>query len=235
MIGATAAEMPALTSALNDPMPAVRERVVQVLGRLREPGAHLLLERVRSRAPEVPHPPSEGLVATVAPDAARLGVPLYPGATFLAFASDLDNGRIAFTSPDPLPKILEFYTAAAPGHPPVDAREFSRLYFGGSANDPSGMDTLNAQASAWLLKATTSNTPQAEIEAEYKRRMQLATSLPMVLYGKPALFGDPAFIAVEIARSGDAARVARYVVVFQDLALGRASFEYHVPSASLRK
>jgi hypothetical protein len=109
------------------------------------------------------------------------------------------------------------------------------LYFGGSANDPSGMDTLNAQASAWLSKAMASNTPQAEIEAQYKQHTQLATSLPMVLYGEPALFGDPAFIAVEVAGSGGAARVARYVVVFQDLALGRTSFEYHVPPASLRK
>jgi hypothetical protein len=235
MIGATAAEMPALTSALNDPMPAVRARVVQVLGHLREPGAQLLVERVRSRTPEGQRPQSEGLVATVAPDAARLGVPLYPGATFLAFASDFDNGRIAFTSPDPLPKVLEFYTAAAPGHPPVDVREFSRLYFGGSANDPSGMDTLNAQASVWLQKAMASNTPQADIEAEYKRRMQLATSLPMVLYGEQTLFGEPAFIALDVAGSGGAARVARYLVVFQDLALGRTGVEVHVPPASLRK
>jgi hypothetical protein len=164
-----------------------------------------------------------------------LGVPLYPGATFLAFASDLGSGRIAFTSPDPLQKVVEFYTAAAPKHPPVDAREFSRLYFGGSANDPSGMDTLNAQAEAWLVKAMASNTPQADIDAEFKQRMQRATSLPMVLYGEPALFGDPAFITIEAAGSGNAARVARYIVVFQDLALGRTGLEYHVPPESLRK
>jgi hypothetical protein len=65
--------------------------------------------------------------------------------------------------------------------------------------------------------------------------MQLATSLPMVLYGEPTLYGEPAFIAVDVAGSGDAARVSRYVVVFQDLALGRTGVEVHVPPASLRK
>ena len=40
-------------------------------------------------------------------------MPVYPGATFLAFASDVGAGRVTFATSDPIEKVLQFYQKAA--------------------------------------------------------------------------------------------------------------------------
>ena len=48
MIGPTAAEAPVLVKALNDPVPTVRDAVLQALDRMSDPGARLLVLRGRA-------------------------------------------------------------------------------------------------------------------------------------------------------------------------------------------
>jgi hypothetical protein len=232
MIGPTAAEAPVLMNALNDPVPAVREGVLHALELLSDPGARLLVLRARAGARDRS---AGGLTPTVAPDAASLGTPIYPGATFLAFASDLDLGRVSFSSPDPVQKVVDFYAATAAGRPPLGGEEFTRMYFGGSADDPTGARALSAGTEAWLKRAVAAGTPPAELEAEAGRRASRMMSLPLLRYGETTLFGAPAFLALQTAVSDGTTHAVRYVVVFQDHALGRTGFEYHVAAEAIRR
>jgi hypothetical protein len=235
MIGPTPAEAPALVKALNDPMPAVRDGALLVLDRYKDPGTQLLVRRVRSGAREGARPESDNFKPTVAPDAAKLGTPIYPSATFLAYASDLSIGRVSFSSPDPVQKVVDFYAAAAAGRPPLGGVEFSRLYFGGSADDPSGGNAMFAQLQARLKQAVVAGMPPAEAGAEYERDVQRMKELPLVRYREAALYGDPAFIALEVAASQGTTRALRYVAVFQDHALGRTGFEVQGAADTPRK
>lgn len=162
-----------------------------------------------------------------------MGTPLYPGATFLAFASDLDIGRASFSSPDPVQKVVDFYAAA--GRPPVNGLEFSRLYFGGSAGDPSGGNAMYEQLQAWLKQAVAAGMPPAEAGAEYERRVERMKSLPLQRYGQAALYGEPSFVALEVAAAQGKTQVVRHMVIFQDHALGRTGFEYHIAPDAIRK
>jgi hypothetical protein len=98
------------------------------------------------------------------------------------------------------------------------------LYFGGTPSDPTGADAMNAQNQAWLKQAMAAGMPQLEMEAEYVRRIERLRTLPLFRYADATLYGDPVFIALDVAASEGATRVARYVVVFQDHSLGRTGF-----------
>ena len=235
MIGPTAAETPVLVKAFNDPMPAVREAMLPVLARMQEPAPRLLVQRVRASARDGELPTLSPFEPTVAPDAARLGTPLYPSATFLAFASDLEIGRVSFSSSDPVQKVVDHYAAAGGGRPPINAEEFSRLYFGGTASDPSGSDALSAELQEWFRKAALSGRPSAEVEAELRVRARQLFDLPLVRYANGDLYGDPVFIATAVPAAADKTQVVRYVVVFQDHSLGLTGFEYHTAAVVTRK
>ena len=234
MIGPTAVEAAALTKALNDPMPAVRGAVLTVLERLQDPGARLLVQRVRAAARDGMRPKLSAFEPTVAPDAARLGTPLYPGAAFLAFASDLEIGRVSFSSADPVQKVVDHYAAAAAGRPPIGAQEFTRAYLGGTASDPSSAQAMNDETQAWYRQAVTSGMPEDELQAEISRRLRRMLTLPLQRYAEATLYGEPVFIATAVAAAAGKTQVVRYVVVFQDHSLGRTGFEYYV-AADARK
>jgi hypothetical protein len=230
MLGPTVAEGPLLVKALNDPMPTVRESVLHALSEVPDPRTRLLVQRVQSGARDRSRSRTEGLTATVAPDAARLGAPLYPGATFLAFASDLDVGRAAFSSADPLEKVVAFYAKSASGRPPAAGEEFTRLYFGGGPGDPSGVKAQSVDYEAWIKKAMASGMKSGDFQAEADRRGAVLMNLPLTRYAEPAIYGTPTFIATEVTSSGGATRAVCWVVVFDDHTLGRTGFEVHFPA-----
>ncbi len=231
MIGATPAESAALVAALNDAVPAVREKAARALRPLRrEPGIEALLQRA-SQARDEGRPGSgarrETLAPDPAPDQASLGTALFPGATFLHFASDVAQGRAAFATAEPPQKVAAFY-AALGRRPAVDGPEFSRLYFGGSSRDPSGAERLQAELESWVKQAIQQGRPPAQMEAEMNRVAARQRDLPLVRYADAGLFGSPTFVALDASEAGGQAHVARYVVVFEDKALGKTGFVIHV-------
>jgi len=136
MIRPGAAEIPLLTRALNDPIPAVRNGALSALEQAKDAPTQLLVRRVHAAASTSRPRPLE---PQPVPDAGRLTVPVYADATFLHFASDLEAGRAAFSTPDSMQKVLEFYTSKA-GRPGMNAEEFTRLYFAGL---PAGAAPVN--------------------------------------------------------------------------------------------
>jgi hypothetical protein len=234
MIGPTSAEVPALIKSLNDPVPLVRDGALSALDQAPDPAVGLLVGRVQASAP-ASRPHDDRLTPTVAPDEARLGMRIYPGATFLAFASDLENGRASFSSTDPAQKIVEFYAAASGGRQPVGGEEFTRLYFGGSADDPTGAKELGAEGQSWMERAIASRMPEAEFKAEADRRGARMLNLPLIRYAQASFYGAPVFLATQVASAGGKTRAVRYAVVFQDQTMGVTGFALHIADEAIRK
>jgi hypothetical protein len=229
MIGPTAAEARVLADALNDPVPAVRNSALMALEQIRDDlSSELLVLRVRSRAGTRSRGDRERFQPDIPPDQRRLGLPIYPGAQPLQFATDLLAGWAGFTSEDTPQRIVEFYASIA-GHRSMNGEEFTRAYFGGSPSDPTGMNRLAAETEAWFRQAAQSGRSVSEIEAEAERRSALGTDLPMVRYADARLYGHPVFVALEEPPSRGIATAARYVVVFRDNAFGRTGFDVRFP------
>ena len=102
MIGPTADQTPALATALNDPVPAVRGSALKTLRASTDPYAQELVARARRE---------QGLryMPESVPGEKELGVPLYPGARFLYFASSFSEGRAAFSTCDEPASVVAFY------------------------------------------------------------------------------------------------------------------------------
>jgi hypothetical protein len=221
-------ETPALLAALNDPVPEVRNAALSALGQMRDdPSAQLLVRRVQMGERSRTRAAGQRFQAETAADARRLGMPVYPGATFLHYASDLEIGRAAFSTEDPVEQVLDFFGSKA-GHPAVDAGEFTRLYFGGSREDPLGSNRLSKDMQEWFAQASAANTSEAEIRSEMERRQAQMLNLPGVRYMDSHVYGQPRFLALEEKPLGEGKSAARYVAVFRDEALNRTGFEVYV-------
>jgi hypothetical protein len=227
MLGPGESEGPALRAVLNDPIPGVRLAALSALGQLRDPSAQLLVRQVQYGERSRTRQGEQRFQADTAPDARSLGVPIYPGASFLYYTSDLEIGRAAFTSEDPIEQVLDFYSSKA-GRPPVNAKEFTQIYLAGSSGDPTGSNRLITEMQEIFKQASAANKPEAEIIAEIERRQAQMLNLPGVRYIDSQLYGAPRFVAVEEKNSGDGRRAVRYVAVFRDEALGRTGFEVFV-------
>jgi hypothetical protein len=164
---------------------------------------------------------------TVPPDAASLGMPLYPGSTFLAFASDVGAGRVTFSTPDAIDKVLQFYQKAA-GRSGLSGEEFSRAYLGASPGDPSGGQRLEKETEAWARAAVQSGRPPAELEAGMAARMERLRDLPLVRYADAEIYKSPAFVGFDAPPPDGSPVRGRYVVVFEDRSMGRTGFALHL-------
>jgi hypothetical protein len=232
MVRPGSAEVPALVNVLNDPVPAVRDAALGALEQVKQDaGSRLLVRRVHAAART--RASAEPLTPEPAPDARQLGVPIYEGATFLHFASDLAIGRAAFATSDSVQKVLDFYTSKA-GRPSMPGEEFTRMYFGGSPADPSGAKRLGAETQAWMEQIMKAHKPDAEVQAEADRRTGRMMDLPLIRYADTELFGTPSYVALEETSSEGMKRATRYVVVFEDRGLGRTAFEVHVAPEAQR-
>ena len=228
MIGPTRTELPMLVEALNDPAPTVRDAVAQALDQIDDPSGRLLVRRVRASAPERSRSRAEGLKPTAPPDASSLRMPVYPGATFLAFASDVASGRVTFASTDPIEKVVQFYQKAA-GRTPMSGEDFSRAYLGGSPRDPSGSERLGRETEAWIKDAMKTGQPPADLEKEMNRRAAQLGDLPLVRYADAAIYQAPVFIGFDAPASDGTPVRGRFVAIFQDRTLGGTGFALHLP------
>jgi hypothetical protein len=228
MIGPTRTELPMLVEALNDPAPTVRDAVAQALDQIDDPAGRLLVRRARTSAPDRSRTRAEGLKPTVLPDASSLGAPVYPGATFLAYASDVGAGRVTFSTPDPIEKVVQFYQKTA-GRTPMSGEDFSRAYLGASPGDPSGGQRLEKETEAWARNALQSGRPPAELEAGMIRRMAQLRDVPLVRYADAAIYQAPVFIGFDAPASDGTPVRGRYVAIFEDRSLGRTGFALHLP------
>ncbi len=225
MIGPAPSELPVLLEALNDPVPGVRDAALAALQQVREDsGIRLLVRRVQAGASESGRRNQERFRAELVPDSRSLGVPIYEGATFLHYASDPGIGRASFVTDAPVQKVVDFYRSRS-GRPALQADEFTRTYFGGTPQDPTGAKRLASESEASLKRAVQAGKPEAEVRAEMEKYAALMQSLPQARYMDPEVYGAPTFVALE--DSIPAGRTIRYVAIFEDRALGKTGFEMY--------
>lgn len=232
MIGPRESEMDALVGALNDPVREVREAALAALGQVKgSERAPLLVKLARDSAAQrsqqggryQPQPE---------PDEKKLGAPLYPGATYLHYASDAEAGRAAYAAPDPLQKVLEFY-AAKTGRAAMDAEGFSRAYLGATPGDPGGMRRAAEEMAAWYKGLVESGRQGPEIEKELNRRNAALQNLPLFRYNDPATYAGVRFVALEEATTRGERRAPRWAAIADSPALGRVLVELHVPPEAM--
>jgi hypothetical protein len=225
VIGPTSDDAPLLIEALNDPVPAVRAAALRALQQVRgDERCSLVVRRAQSSDEGRRTSRQETIEAETAPAPRQLGVDLYPHAAFLHFASDIEAGRAAFASSDPVARVVEFYVRAV-GRPALTGEEFSRVYFGGSSDDPSGALRLAMDNDSWLRQTVQSGLSVGDIEAELERRTAIMANLPLVRYADQQLYDSPTFIPLREAAADGAARPVPFVVVFADRAFERTGFE----------
>jgi hypothetical protein len=211
MIRPGASEIPPLRAALNDPIPAIRNAALGALEQAKDASTQLLVRRAQTAGPGTR--PQKAFEPQPVPDAEHLGVPVYAGATFLHFASDQAAGRVAFSTPDSMQKVLEFYTSKA-GRPGMNSEEFAQQYFGGSAP---GSAPMPAPAPA------NTNAPTITIPAP----VPVPTPLPAPLsrYAEQELYGTPTFVALRETSADGIRRTSCFAVIFADRALAQTGFE----------
>lgn len=227
MIGPTRAELPMLVEALNDPAPTVRDAVGQALDQIDDPSGRLLVRRMRSSESGRQRSRADGLRPTLLPDASTLRMPVYPGATFLAFTSDVGAGRVTFSTPDAIDTVLQFYQKAA-GRSALSGEEFSKAYLGASPGDPSGGQRLEKETETWARAAVQSGRPPAELEAGMTARMAELRDLPLVRYADAEIYQSPLFVGFDAPAPDGTPVRGRYVAVFGDRSLGRTGFALHL-------
>jgi hypothetical protein len=231
----TAAEVPALIHALNDPVGAVRAEALGALDEIKQdPAAHLLVQRARLSLAMRGQEPKDTLQPEAVPDAKRLGVPVYGGATFLYYASDLSDGRASFSTQDPVTKVLDFYKAKT-GRLAMSGEEFTRAYFGGTPADPTGAKRIEQENKDWFNQVIQSGKPSAEIQTELEKRAARVNDLPLIRYGFEEIYGSPSFIALEESGGNGPKRALRFVVVFEDRALARTGFDLRLEPEAMPK
>jgi hypothetical protein len=124
----------------------------------------------------------------------------------------------------PVQKVVDFYSSRS-GRPALQADEFTRAYFGGTPQDPTGAKRLVSESEAALKRAVQAGKQETEIRAEMEKYAARMQSLPHARYMDPELYGSPSFVALEDAVP--AGRTTRYVSIFEDRALGKTGFEVH--------
>lgn len=226
MIRPTGAEVPALIDVLNDSVPAVRGAALLALNAIIDPNETIEALRIVRRArPDQ----GRGMAPELVPDARQLGVPVYTRATFLHFASDLGKGKAVFTTPDPMPTVLKFYTARAK-QAPMTAEQFDQAYSRKSEDDPAAAMRMAMEMQARMMQAMREGKSPEEMQAEVLKQVAgMATELPIGEYSDEKLYGAPMFVVLE---ESALKKPARFVVVFEDRVLKRTGFVHHLPPAS---
>ena len=219
MIRPTREVVPTLVKALNDPVPQVRYSVRTALESKSDPdrAADALIRRSGKDGRKDMEPESP-------PKEDRLGVPVYRGATFLYYASDIPRGKAAFATSDSAESVLKFYAAAAK-RSPTTLEQFNQTYKG--EPDESAQARMGQAMMERMMKAVQEGKNPQELQAEMMRGM--STEVPTREYNDKEIFEKPAFLVLEESDLGGFKSPVRFVVVFADRALNQTGFVLHVP------
>ena len=231
-MGPDADDTDTLKRLLNDPVPAVRHPALRALGRSTDPAKRLLLERVKA-ASQKPDPESLLYEPDAVPDAQRLGATIPPGTTFLHFASNISAGRAAFVTDQPIDAVVRTYSKGQPG---LTAEEFDRKLVMGAAMTPETERRMEeAMRKLEELQKSGRLPPEVAAQMQKMQRPSAATVPPQEAtkaYRRTDLYGSPRFVLLSKPEDGPAA--LRYVVVFQDLAVGNTGVVIHGPVPAQR-
>ena len=230
MRGAAPGDVPALIEALNDSVPLMRKKVGRAIPTSAGATARAVVERLV--------PASDSRVPDTPTDVSKLGVRPYAGASYNYFSSAPDEGRAEFMTGDPPAKVIDFYKAAAK-KPPMALAEFGRVY-GATAKPMQDLSSMSrsGQLTPELMAQMTEMAQQMarEMEGKSPEEIQRAmtegatavgTKLPIERYSDTGTYGAARVVVLnEVVHMG-ATRPSLYLVVFEDVALGKTGIAVH--------
>lgn len=134
MIKPTRAEIPELIKAFNDPVPIVRQSIKRALSASGEPDGQMMARRAEPDKSRKEEP-------DIAPDAKRLGVPLYQNATFLYFSSSPSEGKFAYATSDPVSNVIKHFSLKQV-RPAMTKEQFMQAYSVARGTPMAGQDQM---------------------------------------------------------------------------------------------
>ena len=213
-------DAPLVIAAFDDPYPLVRAVAHALARQLPDEKWARMLARDSGRSAEG----AKGLTPGVAPDAGRLGAPLYPGATYWHFASSPSFGAF-FTSPDDPEDVVAFY--AKGGKPTLDAEELTaRIEEARSAaQDPTRVMQLMQEAMEagkdpqTVMSSLTAGASGSDVDwTEGIEGAEGAVAARYVVLAEEELFGRPV--------------PSRVVAIFRDEAMDATSLVFRSKPAA---
>lgn len=228
-------EVGLLVEALNDPVPLVRRKIGRAIRNLSDPRAQAAAERMS--------PASERIVPDTPIDMAALGVRAYPGAAYTFFSSSSDEGHIDFWTRDPPAKVVDFYRTGAK-KAPMAIEEFGRAYAAGaspasafqgvmpSSGQPTAeqmakMMEVAQQMSQQMMRDMQGKSPEEAQRAMTQGAAAAHTPLPVERYSKVDSYGAARVVVLGESVFMGASRPSLYVVIFEDMALGKTGIAVH--------
>jgi hypothetical protein len=170
---------------------------------------------------------AQALVPEAAPDAQQLGSPIYPNATFLHFASNVAEGRAAFSSADSLDKVVSFYQSKSQ-RGALTADAFGREYLGSLVLSPAAVQQFADQSRAALSGGDMSSVSATPANSNLSPDTQMLQYF-VLRYSDDKLYGSSAYVVSEETATGDQKRPTKFVVIFQDRSLRATGFIIHFP------
>jgi len=218
MIGPPESALEQLVSIANDPVPDVRKAASQMLQHGKGESLALLARRTgvalqAGRTPETP------------PDPKKYGMPVAPESTYLFFASDVTQGRLAYMTKKTMKDNLAFFKQKAKKGP-LDLSAFQELYDNALDDEQQAREQGQQEAMANMMSQQPPTDP-AKMDA-YLKQMEQAQSVMATqsaftseeLY-PPDVFGSPKVYVLEERKIGQRNYPTKYVVLYEDKALKR--------------
>jgi len=217
MIGPQDQDVDVLAPLTNDPVPDVRNAVMQMLQRGKGPALTLLSQRTVSTR--------RGLTPDTLPDARKLMVPVAPDSTYLFYASDVAFGRLSYTAKSMNDATAFFKAKAKKG--PMKLDEFQEKYRDQLNDEQEARDQAQEEKAKQLenVKPDPTNTKSFMEFMEKVQSIQGDRTTMMLLDSyQPNLFGAPTVYVLEERQIGQRSYPTRYVVLYQDQALKRPGY-----------
>ncbi|MGD9853245.1 MAG: HEAT repeat domain-containing protein [Nitrospirales bacterium] len=221
MIGPPESNIEQLAALANDPVPDVRKAASQMLQHGKGDTLVLLARRTgitlrTGRIPEMP------------PDPQKISLPVAPDSTYLFFASDVEQGRLTYTTRKTMKDILAFFKQKAKKDP-LDLAAFTHMYEKALADEQQAREQIQQEASAKMFSQEPP-TDQTKMDTYLKQLEQAQIALAAQnqfmldeLY-PPEFFGSPKVFVLEDRKIGRRNYPTKYVVLYEDMALKRPGF-----------
>jgi hypothetical protein len=218
--GPDASDTALLFGLLNDPVPVVRRNAYSALQASADENARHLAHRVTRT-------PGDSLEPQPVPTASGLGAPVYPGATYLFFASEPPQGLYAFSTSDPTSAVDKVF--AAEGAKSLSRDELTSLLHQ-QPNQSQMMGAGMAMAKRYQELMKEGKSPQEiskSLAGEQQNTMGNRSSPLLGATAQSEIFGEPHyFVLTKAETTGFPIRIA---AVYQDKVLGKTGVLLSVP------
>jgi hypothetical protein len=218
MIGPPESALQQLLALANDPVPDVRKAASQMLQHGKGESLALLARRTGVSL-------QAGRTPEVTPDPKKYGMPVALDSTYLFFASDVTQGRLAYMTKKNMKDSLVFFKQKAKKGP-LELAAFRELYEQALDDEQQAREQGQQEAMAHMMSQQPPTDP-AKMET-YLKQMEQAQSVMATqsaftseeLY-PPDVFGSPKVYVLEERKIGQRNYPTKYVVLYEDKAIKR--------------